>query len=329
MCKKRWKINWKLIIRLSGVILLVIILARVDYHELWQALRKVNVLLYLLSILAIIPIYIFKSIRWKYLLSLSNIQYPFRDAFLAFFAANFVAFLTPGRLGEVVKAFYVKADKHVPLVSAIPSVVFDRLFDVYFLLIIAFAGFFRFDLLNNAISYGLISIILILIPFIVLNRRLVMPVIGWIMRPGIFRKLRESTLHFFIQFYDRIGEMLDFRLLIGVFWTVVAYLFLFLSTWFIALSMELPTGFFTVAVMIATVNALSFLPITIGGLGVREITLIYFFGFLNLSPESAIAFSTLFFCTFYIAGGLFGFICYHIKGESLLSRNKVVEDIKG
>jgi uncharacterized protein (TIRG00374 family) len=320
------KINWKLIIRLLGFILLAVILSRIDYHELRKTFLQVNIPLYFLSFVAIIPIYIFKSIRWRYLLSMSHIRYSLQDAFLAFFAANFVAFITPGRLGEIVKAFYVRADRNIPLASAIPSVVFDRLFDVYFLLIVAISGLFRFDLLNDAVSFGVVSCVLVLIPVLLFNRKLVMPVIDRISRPLFLQKIRKPVIDFFNQFYDRVGEMLDYRLWVGIFWTIIAYLFLFLAAWLIAVSMKLPFGFFTLAVMIATVNALSFLPITIGGLGVREITLIYFFGFLGLSAETAIAFSTLFFCTFYVAGGFFGFICYLIKGESFLRWKKGGEE---
>ena len=305
--------GWKWLIRLVGIILLIMILWRINYPELWKCLRQTNIPLYLLSFLLIIPIYIFKTIRWRFLLRQLHINYSFRQAFLAFFAANFVAFITPGRLGEVVKAFYVKADKQVPLATTMPSVVFDRLFDVYFLLTVAFLGFIRFDLLDNLLSLGLIALVVILVPVILLSRKLVMPVVEWFFRWRWLQRIKDPVVGFCSHFYDGITAMLSFRLLVGIFYTVIAYLFLFLSAWVIVCSLGIYIDIMTVSIMIAMVNVLSFLPVTIGGFGFREAVLIFLFPLIGFSIEAAMAFSTLFFATFYLGGGFFGWICYFVK----------------
>lgn len=305
--------TYRILIRLTGIILLAIILVRIDYREVAVSFRLVKIIPYLSTFLIILPIYLFKAIRWKYLLSLSGIHYAFRDAFLAFFSANFIAFITPGRLGEVMKAFYVKADKDVPLGAAIPSVVIDRIFDMYFLILIACGGLFRFELLHGSFSFALILAFLIIFPVVILNKTWMMPVIIRLFSYQIFRRYSHRIIPFFQEFYEGISGMLDLRLLLGLLWTILAYAFLFLATWVISLSMGLHIDLFTLAIIISIVNVLSFLPVTIGGLGVREVTVIYFFHLLGIPQETAIVFSTLFFFTFYIAGGLFGFICYNLK----------------
>ena len=69
--------------------------------------------------------------------------------------------------------------------------------------------------------------------------------------------------------------------------------------------------------MVSVANILSFLPITISGLGTREAVFIYFFNNIQYSAEQAFVYSTLFFFCFYIIGGLYAYTCFMIKPVSL------------
>ena len=60
---------------------------------------------------------------------------PFQPAFLAYNGSVFIGLLTPGRIGEAVNAAHVARDCEIPVKSAISSVLADRLFDVYALLL--------------------------------------------------------------------------------------------------------------------------------------------------------------------------------------------------
>ena len=97
--------------RLIGIIILVILLFFIDFGKLADNLINTNLLYLVYSSLLLIPLYIFKSLRWQMLLRLVNIKYVYKETFLAFLASNFLAFITPGRIGEIAKSFYIKNDK--------------------------------------------------------------------------------------------------------------------------------------------------------------------------------------------------------------------------
>tara|TARA_B100000427_G_C15460098_1_gene573624 strand:- start:997 stop:1215 length:219 start_codon:yes stop_codon:yes gene_type:complete len=60
-------------------------------------------------------------------------------------------------------------------------------------------------------------------------------------------------------------------------------------------------------------NLVSFLPISISGLGTRDATLIFLFSLINIQSELALSYSLLIFFTIFLAGGLFGYFCWWIK----------------
>ncbi len=60
-------------------------------------------------------------------------------------------------------------------------------------------------------------------------------------------------------------------------------------------------------------NLISFIPISISGLGTRDATLIYLFSLISLKPELAVSYAFLVFITFFVCGGLMGAVAWWIK----------------
>ena len=63
-------------------------------------------------------------------------------------------------------------------------------------------------------------------------------------------------------------------------------------------------------ILISTANVLSFLPITIAGIGTRESVLLFFFAKYGLVQECAITYSLLFFTSTYLLFGIVGLGCF-------------------
>ncbi len=60
-------------------------------------------------------------------------------------------------------------------------------------------------------------------------------------------------------------------------------------------------------------NLISFNPISISGLGTRDVTLIYLFSLIDLTSEIAVSYAFLVFITFYVCGGLMGAVAWWMK----------------
>tara|TARA_B100002052_G_C15666700_1_gene499864 strand:+ start:555 stop:764 length:210 start_codon:yes stop_codon:yes gene_type:complete len=56
----------------------------------------------------------------------------------------------------------------------------------------------------------------------------------------------------------------------------------------------------------AIANLISFIPISISGLGTRDTTLIFLFGIIGIKEELAFSYSFAVFILFFVLGGLIG-----------------------
>ena len=314
----------KSVVRLLGFVVLAGILYFIDFRKLSESLLGIHIGSLLLSLVVVLPLYLIKSARWYFLLKTQGIRYSYWNSLLAWSSANFIAFITPGRIGEVARAFYLKKDTNIPITATLPTVFLDRLFDVYFLLAVAAAGFFRFSMLDRfqAVSWISISVIVFL-PWLLLKKKFSITLLGGLLRlPGLRRfeaRILSSAEHFF----EEMKKLLNIRLLFGAALTACAYLALFGTCYVLVQAADIPIDFVTISVFTAVANVLSFVPISVSGVGTREASLIFLFSLVGLSAEAAVLYSTLFFFNFYLVGGLIGYACFLIKPIDIASVKSV------
>ena len=85
-----------------------------------------------------------------------------------------------------------------------------------------------------------------------------------------------------------------------------------MSAYLIALSINVEISLFSFFIIIPVVEIVRMIPITIGGIGLREGTFIYFLGILGIQESSA-AIIAFFFYGFLMLNGLIGGILYGYK----------------
>ncbi len=134
---KGWLRRWGP--RLLGVGLSVAAVAKVGQRAVWDALAGANLALVLIAAVAVFPLLAPKARRWQGVLAAFGIALPWRDALRFYSIGLWAAVATPGQVGDVVKAWYVRG-RGAHLAPALASVVVDRLFDVLLLLLAAAFG---------------------------------------------------------------------------------------------------------------------------------------------------------------------------------------------
>ncbi|NJP06939.1 MAG: flippase-like domain-containing protein, partial [Chloroflexaceae bacterium] len=158
----QWLRTWGL--RVLGLVLLLFLLLRFDLGQMFQVMGSANPLLLFCSFMLIIPLIYTKTVRWQGILQAQSIHFATTPALLAYFGSLFIGFLTPGRLGEFVKAVHVSQDCQVPSAHAFSSVLADRLFDLYLLLLVGSAALLSLTLGGTAfVALGL-SLVLLTLP---------------------------------------------------------------------------------------------------------------------------------------------------------------------
>jgi len=83
--------------------------------------------------------YVLRYVRWEYYLHVLNIKIPRGESFGIFMSSLAMA-VTPGKMGEVLKSYFLKSLHGVQMSKSMPIVFAERVTDSVALLIIAFMG---------------------------------------------------------------------------------------------------------------------------------------------------------------------------------------------
>ena len=296
-----------------GLALLIYLLSILNYHTLAASILKAKPAFLIIAFLLLVPVYLIKAWRWKFMLRLQGIHYPYRDAFLGFWSSNFIAFVTPGRLGEVAKAFYLMKDKGLPFSSSLPTVVFDRLFDMYTLWMFSVAGAVVFATGRIGMLNWLLVTVLLVFPLLIFWKGMVKGFFNAFLSLPLLNRYRSGFLRGLDGFYQEVSALVHWKSIGGLLLTIAAYLILFYCSYWISRASASDLPYMQVSYFMAVVALLSFLPITIAGFGTREAALVILFSQISRSREEAILFSTLYFFVFFALGGLMGYFCFLLK----------------
>ncbi|HEY4187082.1 MAG TPA: lysylphosphatidylglycerol synthase transmembrane domain-containing protein [Polyangia bacterium] len=95
--------------------------------------------------------------RWEYYLRRLGIRIAFRDSALVFLS-GFALTVTPGKLGEAVKALLLRQSHGINAARTAPIVVAERITDLLALLVLALGGVFTFHIDRRFLGAGAIAV---------------------------------------------------------------------------------------------------------------------------------------------------------------------------
>jgi len=291
-------------IRFLGIILFLLICFFIDFRKIWLLLKEADLIYLLLPAPLFLLNILIKGYRWKRMLRLQGFTLSLSESFRVYSASLLFGLLTPGRVGELTKAVYLKA-KGFPYRSSLASVILDRLADIVSLILIGYVSMLAFFSLfrSEIVVMGIFFILVPLVLFVLLKGS----------------GLGRSALLFMVKKFERqeSGDSIenklqdflrDFSLLLKkgagsiTLFTLAAWVVYFLQLYLFSLSLDfhLPVSYFIAVVSISLL--VSFLPVSIAGIGTRDGALIGLFSLIGLSRESAITFSFLFLYMYLVNG---------------------------
>lgn len=293
MPKRRF--NWFLIIRLAGIVLFIVVLSRTNLGELWGWLRQINAWMIILALLFQVLLLLFKCLRWHLLNETGFHSKAIYQRFGEFLEAYAIGVVTPGRMGEILKAGHASGRSGV--VSAGLLVISERGFDlsIFFLVagIVPVLGYLSG--LNMAFGYLLIMIAILgtFLSFSILISPRIVRVIG-----NILKRLKVISREQPLVFVSRKRRDLFYFTILSVIGNLCA----FLSFYYTALAVMINLGFTPISGSVALAGVINTIPVTIMGLGTRDITLLYV---LKEIPQAQVlAFSGLILLVSQIGGGV-------------------------
>jgi uncharacterized protein (TIRG00374 family) len=243
--------------------------------------------------------YLVRFGRWQYYLRVLGVAVPTGESFLVFLS-GFALTITPGKLGEAVKAFLLRESRGIPASRTAPVVIAERFTDLLGLLLLAGVGVFSFDVDRRFLAAGAALIGLgLLVVSVESVAKLAIRIAGRV--PGIRRFSHRLDL-----FYQSTKTLLRPVPLIGaVLLSAVSWLFECVAFWLVVggfpgAHVGMQAAVFIYSTM-TVAGALSFLP---GGLGVTEAGMLGLLGKLATGTTPGVALAAVFvtrLCTLWFA----------------------------
>jgi uncharacterized protein (TIRG00374 family) len=234
-----------------------------------------------------------KVVRWQRLLHAQSIELPYRVALPAMLSAGFYAQVTVGRVGEFLRAEAL-TERGVRVSTALSSCVFDRLLDVVCVL---FTGLSLGALWLGQLRAAWVAGVLMLT--VIVGASVLFRVFGQAEPPslgGLTARFRfvAGSARFIHELARGMRPMLRPRALAEtLLWTVVAWYFYFAALFALADGLHIAVSRILLTATAAFAALSSLLPVTISGLGARELIYIEVLSARGVPSELAVALSLL------------------------------------
>ena len=268
---------------MAKVLILVVvvwyIIIEIDYKKLLLYIRTMELHFFLIAIVAFSAGMFFNIAKWRFMLS-RHIPVSFRDAARSMMGGYTLSLLTPARLGEVGRCFFVPGLEKRKTVSLVGI---DKMFNIS---ITTFLGvfFLQFMPLKYPLTLKIIVYFfsLFILTFIILYTRYPKVLYRLLFRIPFLRKGKGEEFLIAVEKSNKKDNIIIFLM------TLAMYLFYLLE--FIFFSMALAPGSFIVALngYVISLFLKTALPLTVADWGIKEVSLMEFYMFFGLSSEIAL-----------------------------------------
>lgn len=242
-------------------------------------------------------------------------EYSAKKAFGAYMASDAIGIVTPGRIGEIARLYYLREESRITFYAAFKTIVSDRVYDFTILGWLGFSGFlFYMKWLGNIPGVFYVLIVLGIVVSGLFLLKYLLHLLSKNKSTGklpLFSFLRDALSVVLVK--KSVGKWLI---------TLVAYIIYFLFSDLILLSLGVRHSFVDIAFILSLMSLATILPISVAGFGTREASLVILFAQYGINSATAISFSLLHFTAFFLMGGLIGLVFWLLMPISL----KVVKE---
>jgi glycosyltransferase 2 family protein len=306
-------------LRLIGPALLVLALARIKDPERILGVLARAAWLPLCFVVALHAFNIhLKVVRFQWLLKAHGHHYSLRRAWSSLLSCMYVGMLTPGRVGDILRVQYLRHDLGMAYSEALAFAAMDRFCDIYVILGFCAFGIARFAaLLTGQLAYA---------TWITVALCALAPAV--LLVPGLADRILVSLFARFSRTREPVGlraflstlrALVGRPLFVALPLTAAAFMGFYTQGWLVAKSLGLPLSLFDAMCFMSMTGLLSQVPISISGLGVREIFLALVFPTLGMTSTEGVAFGLMEFAAIHLTQVVAGFVSWQYAPPPILS----------
>jgi hypothetical protein len=275
-----------------SIALLLFIIVRIDWNEVAENLRRANYLLIFAAFLLNIIERAELTYKWNLLIWARGIDVSFTKLFLINSIGGFWGLFLPSSLGtDVVRGYYLVKNNSEKSAS-VSSIFVDRILGMFSLLLLGVVSLLiAGDLISNMNIgyYFLILFMAALILFYFFQKEETALYLEKLFLKIPFKKFTGllTKLHFSILEYKKHPK----SLLLSFAVTLLVQITRVLTYYFIAIAFNINIPIVYFFLFVPLIMIVIMVPISIGGLGVREGTFITFFTLVGMSMNDAVVIS--------------------------------------
>ena len=300
---------------LIAVLVMVMLVKRVHTREIFNAFHSAKLEFIFIALLLLIPNIYLQFYKWRFLVRLLKPAVSNTETMQSLLAGFTFGFITPGRIGEFGRAFFIKNCSWVKLLGI---AAIDKLFSIAVVIFWGAIGLMYFA--------GRQLFLFTLIPFIIFTLIALFVIYYILFHPELIKGFLYS-LNIILPFREKIKLLMSSldnfhrREALYLFVLNICFNFIYLLQFYLLIiSFESAPIIPSFLALASAMLVKSMLPISVGDLGIRESAAVFFMKKIGLLESSAFNASILLFAINLLIPSLIGLVLV-LKHRLLLIKN--------
>jgi len=285
--------KWKTFLSFFGIALFIYILFKLNLGLVFQEIKNSDLRFIFLAISLVGFLLITQTLKWHIIARKQKMKIPFIESFKINLISGFYGFVTPSKMGTIVRAEYLKKYSK-DMGKGLANFVLDKILDIISVFLIFFVFFMNFKERFSFVPilfFVLIFVGLILFSFLIFKKNLIKPLLKFLLEKIAPKKIAEKVKLNFNSFHDDIPEKKYFP--IFIFLNILNWVLTYFITFIVGMAVGVNLSFVYFLAILPISTIISLIPITINGLGTREATLISLFALFGVGSEKVFSMSII------------------------------------
>ena len=277
-----------------GIVIFLYILFKLNISNVLKEISHANFFFILLASCFILFSWITTTLKWFIIAKRQKIDVPFYYAFKINLISIFYGFITPSRIGSIIRIDYLKKFNKNRLGKGISNYILEKFLDIgsLFFLVLISSFVLKKILSINYFHYALFGLVIFLVFFLIFrDRETSKKMLRIFYVKFVPEKIKNRFRESFYSFYEDMPEKRYFVLFF--FFSIINWIVLYSILYFIGLAIGINISFFYFLLFMPIVTIIGQIPITINGLGTKEAAMISLFGLLGVSATKIFSMSLI------------------------------------
>lgn len=284
-----------------GILIFIWLLFKVDLSQLGHVFKSLNYYWLIPAFLFFILNLVGNFIRWHYIVNAVGIKISLKKAISISFQTLFAEH-TPGKVGEpILRAAYLKKATKNSFSNSLFTTFFHRFIDLWstviqaIVVVLILFFIFNMNLFLLLPSIIVFSVVILVLFFLVYNKKATIIIFKPLFKIFVPKRFKEKLKKDLVEFYGNFKKINKKIIIISFIYDLVIVVLTAISLYFISLAIGQNIPFIHLIMVVPILTIAVGLPISIAGIGTREITFVSYFSMIGFAQEIGLAFGLIFF----------------------------------